>query len=303
MKLVIGSRGSQLALWQARHIERELNGLGIDTEIRIIRTTGDQLQTASLVQAGGKGLFTKEIEEALLAREIDLAVHSLKDLPTENPPGLTIAAIPVREDPRDAIAGSTMADLKPGARIGTSSNRRKSQLLVLRPDLRVEPVRGNVDTRLRKLHEGQYDAIVLAAAGLKRLGLESEITEMLTPDQLCPAPGQGALAVQTRADDPAIAVCAQLNNAGTSTAVQCERAVLAALGGGCQLPIAAFAEIEGKTIRLLAGVFAPDGSRVIRTTRAGTVAEAETIGRSVAQELLHRGARELLLSGEPQILR
>lgn len=295
MKLTIGSRGSQLALWQAHHIEAHLNALGVETSIRIIRTTGDQLQTASLTQAGGKGLFTKEIEEALLAREIDLAVHSLKDLPTENPPGLCIAAIPPRQDPRDAIVGCTLADLKPSARVGTSSNRRKSQLLALRPDLQIEPVRGNVDTRLRKLHEGHYDAIVLAAAGLKRLGLDAEIAEILRPDQLCPAPGQGALAVQTRCDDPAVAICAQLNDRTSAIAVDCERAVLAALGGGCQLPIAAFAEVVGESIQLTAGVFAADGSRAIRASRSGATAAVEEIARSAADELLQRGAHQLLL--------
>src|SRR3954466_5878098 len=173
--LIIGSRGSQLALWQANYIASLLGGLGVRTQIEIIKTTGDHLQTASLVQAGGKGLFTKEIEEALLSGAIDLAVHSLKDLPTDNPDGLTIAAIPEREDPRDAIVGCPLIEVKQGARIGTSSGRRGAQLLNLRPDLNVQPIRGNVDTRLRKLKEGQFDAILLAAAGLRRLGLDREI--------------------------------------------------------------------------------------------------------------------------------
>src|SRR4051794_26181977 len=170
--LTIGSRGSHLALWQANYVAGQLSQLGVATRIKIIRTTGDHLQTASLVQAGGKGLFTKEIEDALLSDEIDLAVHSLKDLPTENPPGLTIAAIPEREDPRDAIAGLTLADLPQSARVGTSSGRRGAQLRILRPDLCIEPIRGNIDTRLKKLKWGDFDAILLAAAGLKRLGLE-----------------------------------------------------------------------------------------------------------------------------------
>src|SRR4051794_30735980 len=178
--LIIGSRGSQFALWQANHIASRLSGIGIQTQIEIIKTTGDHLQTASLVQAGGKGLFTKEIEEALLIGAIDLAVHSLKDLPTENPEGLTVAAIPAREDPRDAMVGCILSQLRPGSRVGTSSGRRGAQLLNLRPDLLVEPIRGNVDTRLRKLKEGQFDAILLAAAGLRRLGLQAEIAQVFS---------------------------------------------------------------------------------------------------------------------------
>ncbi len=223
-----------------------LKDLGVASEIQIIKTTGDHLQTASLVQAGGKGLFTKEIEDALLAHSIDVAVHSLKDLPTENPAGLTIAAIPEREDPRDALVGKRLAELPQGARVGTSSNRRAAQLRLLRPDFVIDPVRGNVDTRLRKLHEGQYDAIVLAAAGLRRLGLQNEIAELFSPEQICPAPGQGALGIQTRAEDRAREICAQLNDELTARAVRCERAVLAALGGGCQLPIGAYAEVNGR---------------------------------------------------------
>src|SRR3954453_3948522 len=227
--LIIGSRGSQLALWQANYIASRLNGLGVQTRIEIIKTTGDHLQTASLVQAGGKGLFTKEIEDALLNGAIDLAVHSLKDLPTDNPDGLTIAAIPEREDARDAIVGCPLIEVKQGARIGTSSGRRGAQLLNLRPDLLVEPIRGNVDTRLRKLKEGQFDAILLAAAGLRRLGLQAEIAQVFSPDEICPAPGQGALAIQTRTDDLAVEVCSALNDKNTAECVRCERSVLAAL--------------------------------------------------------------------------
>src|SRR3982751_1870674 len=196
--LTIGSRGSHLALWQAHYVAKQLTKLGIESHIEIIKTTGDHLQTASLAQAGGKGLFTKEIEEALLNGAIDLAVHSLKDLPTENPSGLCIAAVPEREDPHDAMAGKQLNELAKGARVGTSSGRRAAQLRRLRPDLHVEPIRGNVDTRLRKLKEGQYDAIMLAAAGLRRLGLEHEIAQIFSPEEICPAPGQGALAIQTR---------------------------------------------------------------------------------------------------------
>jgi hydroxymethylbilane synthase len=289
--LIIGSRGSHLALWQANYIAGRLKELGVASEIQIIKTTGDHLQTASLVQAGGKGLFTKEIEDALLAGGIDVAVHSLKDLPTENPAGLTIAAIPEREDPRDALVGKRLAELPQRARVGTSSNRRAAQLRLLRPDFVIDPVRGNVDTRLRKLHEGQYDAIVLAAAGLRRLGLQNEIAEFFSPEQICPAPGQGALGIQTRGEDRAREICAQLNDELTARAVRCERAVLAALGGGCQLPIGAYAEVNGPLISVQAGVFAPDGSRHVRTQAQG--ADPEELGQRVAQELIARGAQSI----------
>ena len=194
--LVIGSRGSQLALWQAHWIEERLAALGFPSRIEIIKTTGDKVTGVPLGSIGGKGVFTKEIEDALLAGQIDLAVHSMKDLPTEIPAGLEIAAIPEREDPRDAMVGRTLAGLRIGAKVGTSSLRRTSQLRRLRPDLEIESIRGNVDTRLRKLDEGQYEAIVLAAAGLTRLGLSGRIAEPLAPEVMCPAVGQGALAVE-----------------------------------------------------------------------------------------------------------
>ncbi len=299
--LTIGSRGSALALWQARHVARLLEQSGTPTRIEIIKTTGDHLQTASLAQAGGKGLFTKEIEEALLAGTIDVAVHSLKDLPTATSPGLAIAAIPEREDPRDAIAGKALAELSHGARIGTSSGRRAAQLRLLRPDLVIEPVRGNVDTRLRKLKEGQYDAILLAAAGLRRLGLESEIAQLLSPDQMCPAPGQGALAIQTRAYDPAYTICRALDHLASFQAVTCERAALAALGGGCQLPFGAFAEHLnsahlGSTLRLTAVVVAADASEHLRATAEGPATLGEQLGLRVAQDLLARGAAKILVN-------
>jgi hydroxymethylbilane synthase len=294
--LVIGSRGSQLALWQAHHIAGRLEALGIPTRIQVIKTTGDQMQTASLTLEGGKGLFTKEIEEALIGGGIDLAVHSLKDLPTEHPRGLVLAAIPEREDPRDALVGKRLADLPLGARIGTSSSRRRAQLLLLRPDLTVEPVRGNVDTRLRKLAAGQYDAIALAAAGLKRLGLDGHIAQLFEPAEFCPAPGQGALAVQTRANDEAFASCSQLDHAATAAEVRAERAALSALGGGCQLPIGAFARVEGDRLSLLAAVFSPDGTQCLRANHTGSAATAEQIGIAAAAELLARGAQSLLSS-------
>ena len=264
------------------------------TRIEIIKTTGDHLQTASLVQAGGKGLFTKEIEEALLAGRIDLAVHSLKDLPTETPPGLAIAAIPQREDPRDALLGRCLDELRNGALVGTSSGRRAAQLKILRPDLVIEPVRGNVDTRLRKLKEGRYDAILLAVAGLRRLGLEHEISEILSPEQLCPAAGQGALAIETREDDEARHICAELDDESSRQSVVCERAALAGLGGGCQLPIGAFAEIAGDQLRLRAVVASPHGSRHLSATRCGSRSAPEQLGRAVAEELLAQGAAGLL---------
>jgi hydroxymethylbilane synthase len=292
--LTIGSRGSKLALWQAQFVAAHLERRGVPTRIEIIRTTGDHLQTASLVQAGGKGLFTKEIEEALLAGAIDLAVHSLKDLPTEGQEDLVIAAIPEREDPTDAIVGKTLKNIPPGARVGTSSGRRTAQLRLLRPDLRTQPIRGNIDTRLRKLKEGQYDAIVLAAAGLRRLGLSHEISEVLSPEQMCPAPGQGALAIQTRRDDPAREICAQFNDEPTTQAVTCERTVLAALGGGCQLPVGAFAEAIGETLNVIAVVLSPDGARCLRAQVTGSRWRPEQLGQVVAADLLGRGADKIL---------
>ena len=292
--LRIGSRGSQLALWQARFVASKLAESGVETAIEVIKTTGDHLQTASLVQAGGKGLFTKEIEEALLANRIDLAVHSLKDLPTEIPPGLTIAAIPERDDARDAMVGSTLDALALGSRVGTSSGRRIAQLRMLRPDLVIEPVRGNVDTRLRKLQEGRYEALVLAAAGLRRLGLQREIVEILTPDRMCPAPGQGALAMETRADGPAREICCRLNHEPSATAITCEREISHALGGGCELPIGAYAEISEARLNAMAVVISPDGKRHIRAAGQSDHRGAKQLGREIAEELLRQGARTIL---------
>ncbi|MBV8867145.1 MAG: hydroxymethylbilane synthase [Acidobacteriaceae bacterium] len=297
-RLTIGSRGSQLALWQAHHVSGLLQRAGVQTRIEIIKTTGDHLQTASLTQAGGKGLFTKEIEDALLARTIDLAVHSLKDLPTETPAGLVIASIPEREDPRDAMLGKRLSDLPPHATVGTSSGRRAAQLRVLRPNITIEPVRGNVDTRLRKLKDGQYDSIMLAAAGLRRLGLEGEIAEVLEPEAMCPAPGQGALAIETRVADEAYEICRALDHLPSFQAVTCERAVLAALGGGCQLPVGAFAEVIDAVLRLTAVVVAPDGSRHLRAQSEARATDGAQLGRSVAEELLARGAASILASVE-----
>src|SRR5580704_10568471 len=264
--LVIGSRGSQLALWQARWVQSRLAELGMESRIEIIKTTGDKVLSVPLSSVGGKGLFTKEIEDALLARQVDLAVHSLKDLPTQIPEGLQIAAIPEREDPRDAMVGQRLADLRKGAKVGTSSLRRSAQLRRLRPDLQVESVRGNVDTRLRKLDEGQYESIVLAAAGLTRLGWSARIAELLDPEVMCPAVGQGALAVETRVGEN---VCQALDHAPTRAAVTAERTVLSALGGGCLTPIGAHARVEGERLRLMAIVLSADGGQSVRDTGEG----------------------------------
>src|SRR5258708_38214859 len=241
--LVIGSRGSRLALWQAHWVKARLEDLGEECRIEIIHTTGDKITDVALSKVGTKGLFTKEIEEALLDRSIDLAVHSLKDMPTEVPAGLTLAAFPVREDPRDAVVGKTLDELSEGANVGTSSLRRSAQLRALRPDLQIKNIRGNVDPRLRKLDEGQYDAILLASAGLRRLGWHDRIAELLPPEVMCPAVGQGALAIETRADGGhAFEVCRRLDHEQTRICVTAERAVLATLGGGVQGPLGALGE-------------------------------------------------------------
>jgi hydroxymethylbilane synthase len=293
--LIIGSRGSQLALWQAHWIQARLEKLGEACRIEIIKTTGDKITDVALSLVGTKGLFTKEIEEALLAGSIDLAVHSLKDMPTELPDGLTLAAVPEREDARDALVGRRLADLAPGARVGTGSLRRAAQLRALRPDLQIENIRGNVDTRLRKLDEGRYDAIVLASAGLRRLGWENRITELFEPETMCPAVGQGALAIETRADDgAAFQIAARLEHAETRAAVTAERAVLASLGGGCQAPMGAYAIVENETIQLYALLVSPDGSQVIRRNTHGPAPEAAALGAALGEDLLAAGGREIL---------
>ena len=294
--LVIASRGSQLALWQARWVESRLAELGHKCRIEIIRTTGDKITDVPLAKAGGKGLFTKEIEEALLDGRADLAVHSLKDLPTELPDGLVLAAVPEREDPSDAIIGKPLDELPQGARVGTSSLRRSAQLRKLRPDLAIESVRGNLDTRLRKLDEGQYDAILLAAAGLKRLGWGNRIAEILPASRMCPAVGQGALAIETRASGAGFDTVQALDDPSTHAAVKAERGLLAALGGGCQVPIGAHATVRSSRVQLLGVVVSPDGSELVKAQIEGPVEQAETIGRSLGQELLARGAAEILAS-------
>jgi hydroxymethylbilane synthase len=295
--LTIGSRGSQLALWQARWIEARIQSFGVETRLEIIHTTGDKITGVALSKVGTKGLFTKEIEEALLNRTIDLAVHSLKDMPTELPAGLTLAAIPEREDPRDALIGHTLHSLPRQARVGTSSLRRAAQLRAIRPDLMIQDIRGNLDTRLRKLDEGQYDAIVLASAGLRRLGWENRITELLDPEVMCPAVGQGALAVETRADGgQAVTLSKRLEDHETRIAVTAERAVLAALGGGCQVPIGAYATVkfDSGSIHLRAIIVSPDGSQIIRKRASGPVDHAAAMGRRLGEQLLAEGGGKIL---------
>jgi hydroxymethylbilane synthase len=292
--LVIGSRGSQLALWQANHIKDKLEARGVPCTIEVIHTRGDKITDVPLNKVGGKGLFTKEIEEALLDRRIDLAVHSLKDLPTELPPGLVIAAIPERADPLDAIIGGKLRDLRLGAVVGTSSLRRISQLRRLRPDIEIRNIRGNVDTRIKKAEKGEYDAIVLAAAGLRRLGWGDIISETFRADVMLPAVGQGALAIETLESGPGFETCQALDDPWSRFAITAERAMLGELGGGCQVPIGAHGTLENTELFLTGGVFSPDGSTMIRYTAAGDVCKAAELGRSVAQVLLERGARTIL---------
>jgi len=258
-KLRIGSRGSQLALWQANHISALLRARGHEVQIEIIHTTGDKITDVPLAMVGtkgglGKGIFTKEIEEALAAGRVDLAVHSLKDLPTELPPGFELAAITEREDPRDAFCSrqyTRIEDLPQNARVGTSSLRRQAQLKAIRPDLDIHPLRGNVDTRLRKLEQGEYDAIILASAGLKRLGKTELIKQIIPVEIMCPAAGQGALGIEIRVGDAAMRQQFEfLNDPATRAATSCERALLNRLGGGCQVPIGAFATVVGPVAEL-----------------------------------------------------
>jgi hydroxymethylbilane synthase len=312
-KLIIGSRGSKLALWQANWVKTKLEKAhpGLNVEIEIIKTTGDKLTEASLVQIGGKGVFTKEIEDALIERRVDLAVHSLKDLPTALPEGLHIAAITEREDVRDGLVVSEplrgkvkkIADLPRGARVGTSSLRRRAQLLSHRPDLQVLELRGNVDTRLRKLDEGQYDAIILASAGLIRLGFGDRITARIEPEEMLTAVGQGALGIESRIDDEKTnALLTPLNHWPTRHATEAERAVLRRLGGGCAVPIAALGRVHknkgkskkpGKLI-LDALVADAEGGKKIRHQLSGPPSQAEELGAELAQVLIAAGARELL---------
>ncbi|MEP6740877.1 MAG: hydroxymethylbilane synthase [bacterium] len=302
--LVIGSRGSKLALTQARLVQSELKRIdpSLETRIEIITTLGD-VNSEPLSVIGGKGVFTKELEEALLAGRVDVAVHSLKDLPTIIPEELQIAAIGKREDPRDALIiradifkqFNTLDTLPAGATIGTSSTRRLAQLKHLKPDATLKELRGNVDTRLAKLDRGDYDAVILAAAGLRRLGLEGRISVTLSPTEMLPSPGQGALGLETRADDAqSIATLRALDDFATRVACTAERAFLRELDGGCQLPIAAHAVVDGELLHLEGLVADIEGKRILRDRLSGKVDQAEQLGKSLATDLLARGARELL---------
>ena len=292
----IGSRGSQLALWQSYYIGRLIHAQGHEVDIQVIRTTGDRMQEATFAEVGTKGMFTLEIEEALEAGRVDMAVHSLKDLPTELPPQFAIGATPKRVDPRDVLVSrdfASLEELPAGARVGTSSLRRRAQLRHLRADLEFIEFRGNVDTRLRKLDEGQAEAIILAAAGLDRLGKTEWIRERLEPEVVCPAAGQGALGIEIRAgDEKTSAVVAFLDDAETRFATTAERTALAALGGGCQVPIGVYCRPCTIGEFEIFGVVAdPDGSRVLRSRALGE--DAMALGRAVAADLLKQGAAEL----------
>jgi hydroxymethylbilane synthase len=294
----LGSRGSTLAMWQAGFVKSGIERrTGIPVEIVKIRTTGDKILDVPLSKVGGKGLFVKEIEDALLDGRIDLAVHSMKDVPTDLPEGLFIACITKREDPRDAFLSAKYArfeELPRGARLGTSSLRRQTQLLSLRPDLDIVQLRGNLDSRIRKMEEGMY-AIILAAAGLKRLGWDGKIRQHLSTEMSLPAIGQGALGIEIRGDDARTAgAVAFLDDRDTALAVRAERGFLKRLEGGCQVPIAAYGRAEGDAIRLSGLVGRPDGTEILRAERGGPASDPESLGVALADELLSMGGREIL---------
>jgi hydroxymethylbilane synthase len=299
-RIVIATRESALALWQARHVQARIAELYPDVQLEILgmTTEGDRKLGSSLAKIGGKGLFVKELEDALANGRADIAVHSMKDVPMDLQPGHVIGAVPERADPRDAFVSNRYADLAAlpaGARVGTSSLRRESQLRSARPDLTVGPLRGNVQTRLRKLDEGEYDAILLAAAGLKRLGLADRIRAVLPTEQSLPAAGQGALAIECRAArDDVLALLAPLDHAPTAAAVRAERAVSRTLAGSCNVPLAAYAEVIGGRMHLRAYVGSPDGKRTVRGTREGLTSDAEAIGVALAHELRDSGAAAIL---------
>ena len=304
--LVIGTRGSQLALWQAQFVKEQLENLytGLEVQFKIIRTTGDTFPERPLVGLG-KGIFTKEIDVALLEGEIDLAVHSLKDLPTELPQGLCITAIPKREDPRDVLvtaAGLPLEDLLNGAKIGTTSPRRKAQLLCMRSDLQVVHVRGNVDTRLRKLQESDLDGVILAAAGINRLRKSEIITQFFEVERMVPAPGQGALAIEAREGDTAVAKLLEpLNDRETVAEITAERTVLGNLGGGCQIPIGAYAKHVDDELRLISTVCHPEGALRIFESAVGKPYAALDLAETVAEKLRNNGAIELLMMAQREL--
>jgi len=298
-KITIATRGSMLALWQANHIKSLLEAQypGIEVELLKIKTTGDKILDVPLAKVGGKGLFVKEIEEALLDGRADLAVHSMKDVPTELPEGLIVGIIPPREDNTDSLLSvnyGSLAELPQGAKIGTSSLRRAAQLKALRPDLNVQDLRGNVDTRLRKLTEGQYDAIVMATAGMKRLGLAAPKSSLLAPPEFLPAVAQGALGIEYKIDGPMAEKLAFLNHEPSAVEVAAERGFLTGLEGGCQVPIAAYAELAGDSVKLTGYLSDVDGSNAIRLTAEGPAAEAYEIGLGLAQKVIDAGGGEIL---------
>lgn len=300
--LRIASRGSELALWQARAVEAAVRAAdpALEVEIAVIKTTGDRILDVPLAKIGDKGLFTKELDAALLAGEAHLAVHSLKDVPTRLPDGLALAAVGAREDPRDVLVlppgrAGTLADLPAGARVGTSSLRRRAQLRALRPDVEVVDLRGNLNTRLAKLDRGEYDAILLAAAGVLRLGWEDRIAERLDPSAWLPAVGQGALGIVTRAgDEETAARLAPFHDPFTAACTAAERALLAALEGGCQIPIGALALVDEDGLTLYGLVADVDGERVLRDSENGSLDDAVEVGRRLAARLVEMGAGEIL---------
>ena len=305
MNLKIGSRGSKLALWQANHIAGLLREQGHSVEIQIIKTTGDRLQEVTFAQVGSKGMFTKEIEEALADGSVDLAVHSLKDLPTELPEAFVLAATPRRVDPRDALLSvrfDSLAALPLGAKVGTSSQRRRAQLKSLRPDLETVEFRGNVDTRLKKLIAGQVDAILLASAGLDRLEMAELVRQRMEPEQICPAAGQGSLGIETRKGDAAtLGAVAFLDDPATRFAITVERAALAQLGGGCQVPIGIHCRTIGDAatptmVEIFGAVAEPESGQAVRVYHQASIADADplALGQSIARMLIDSGAGPLL---------
>lgn len=298
--LIIGTRGSRLAIWQAEWVQARIQELAPDLRVALhrIKTSGDKILDVPLAKIGGKGLFVKEIEEALLQKKIDLAVHSMKDVPTALPDGLEIVCIPAREDPRDVLIsrdGQSLESLPEGARIGTSSLRRQAQLLHRRPDLRILMLRGNLDTRLRKLRDGEYDAVVLAAAGLRRMGWVMEVTEYLPFEVCLPAIGQGALGLEGRRGDQFVReLLSELEDPSTRMAVTAERALLDRLQGGCQVPIAAYATVKHDTLVIDGLIASIDGRRVVRESAHGQVTQAHAVGVGLAEKLLAKGGESIL---------
>lgn len=297
--LRIGTRGSLLAKWQAEFVRKQIfQTTGIEGEIIIIKTTGDKMQQSALSQIGGKGIFIKELEDALLDESIDIAVHSVKDIPTEVPPGMSFPAICRREDVRDCLVsgnGATLASLRQGARVGTGSLRRQAQLRHARPDLDVRDLRGNVDTRLRKVESGEYDAVMLAKAGLDRLGWTHRISETLSPDVCMPAVGQGALGIECRAsDEETSAALDKLNDAETRSAIVAERSLLSVLQGGCQVPLGAWARIEGNELVLDACVCSIDGLQYVKQRATAPPEQARALGERMAHLLIEAGAQNIL---------